>query len=222
MSNGPDHRHQGFPEAQVAAFRFGQKTTLTGIKRIGPLGRKRAEFGLTCCYTPACAAATQRPAIGPTACPQWCRHTAHRKEPGHGDRDTLPILPVLARTLAAGPCTDLAFICGTAGKPLTKASFGNNFRGRCNAAGVMKRAHVRKGQLTRAADNGATVTEAGSHLWMARWRLWPPSILKRRPKTGIYESYGDVGKINDDKSIPLTFRKVRAAPGSNNVAIAGI
>jgi integrase len=74
---------------------------------------------------------------------------------------TLPILPVLAITLAAGPCADLAFICGAAGKPLTKASFGNNFREACNAAGVLgKSAHgVRKVGATRAADNGATVTE---------------------------------------------------------------
>lgn len=74
---------------------------------------------------------------------------------------TLPILPVLAITLAAGPCADLAFICGAAGKPLTKESFGNLFREACNKAGVLgKSAHgVRKVGATRAADNGATVTE---------------------------------------------------------------
>jgi integrase len=33
---------------------------------------------------------------------------------------TIPILPVLAATLAAGLCADLAFICGTNGKPLPK------------------------------------------------------------------------------------------------------
>jgi integrase len=32
----------------------------------------------------------------------------------------LPILPVLAETLAAGPTGDLAFICGERGNPLTK------------------------------------------------------------------------------------------------------
>ena len=74
---------------------------------------------------------------------------------------TLPILPVLAATLKAGPCAELAFICGAAGKPLTKASFGNNFREACNKAGVFgKSAHgVRKVGATRAADNGATVTQ---------------------------------------------------------------
>lgn len=74
---------------------------------------------------------------------------------------TLPILPVLARTLVSGPCAELAFICGANGKPLTKETFGNVFRHACNQAGVVgKSAHgVRKAGATRAADNGATVHE---------------------------------------------------------------
>ena len=60
-----------------------------------------------------------------------------------------------------GPRGDLAFICGSNGKPLNKFSFGNSFRDACNAAGVFgKAAHgVRKAGAVRAADNGATVTE---------------------------------------------------------------
>lgn len=38
---------------------------------------------------------------------------------------TLPILPVLQRTLDAGPCGDLTSIVGANGKPLTKERFGN-------------------------------------------------------------------------------------------------
>ncbi len=72
----------------------------------------------------------------------------------------LPILPVLARTLAVGPCGDLTFICGERGQPLTKESFGNMFSDAARAAGVKKSAHgVRKIAATRAADNGATVAE---------------------------------------------------------------
>ena len=72
----------------------------------------------------------------------------------------LPILPVLAETLAAGPCGDLTFIAGAGGKPLTKESFGNEFRGACKAAGVPGSAHgVRKIAATRAANAGATVAE---------------------------------------------------------------
>jgi integrase len=71
---------------------------------------------------------------------------------------TLPIIPVLTNTLAAGPCGDLTFICGERGNPLTKESFGNEFRRACTVAGLSGRsAHgLRKAAATRAADNGAT------------------------------------------------------------------
>lgn len=49
---------------------------------------------------------------------------------------TLPILPVLQRTLDAGPTGELAFICGANTKPFIKESFGNEFREACRAAGV--------------------------------------------------------------------------------------
>lgn len=73
---------------------------------------------------------------------------------------TLPILPVLQETLAAGPCGDLTFIVGSTNKPLTKESFGNNFKDACVAAGVPGSAHgVRKIAATRAANRGATVAQ---------------------------------------------------------------
>lgn len=73
---------------------------------------------------------------------------------------TLPILPVLATTLAAGPCGDLTFIAGERRQPLTKESFGNLFKAACRAAGVPGSAHgVRKIAATRAANAGATVAQ---------------------------------------------------------------
>jgi integrase len=73
---------------------------------------------------------------------------------------TLPILPVLAETLAAGPCGDLTFITGERGQPLTKESFGNLFREASREAGVPGSAHgVRKIAATRAANAGATVAQ---------------------------------------------------------------
>jgi len=73
---------------------------------------------------------------------------------------TLPILAVLARTLAAGPCGDLTFICGERRRPLTKEAFGNMFKAACKAAGVPGSAHgVRKIAATRAANAGATEAE---------------------------------------------------------------
>jgi integrase len=80
-----------------------------------------------------------------------------RTEKSQGEMTVaIPILPILQRTLDAGPTGDLAFICGTNGKPLTKESFGNTFKEACRAAGVNKSAHgCRKIAATRAAEAGA-------------------------------------------------------------------
>jgi integrase len=73
---------------------------------------------------------------------------------------SIPILPRLQQALDAGPIGELAFICGTRGKPFTKESFGNEFKDACLAAGVNKSAHgVRKLAATRLAEDGATVAE---------------------------------------------------------------
>src|SRR5215470_11335948 len=66
---------------------------------------------------------------------------------------SIPVLPILQRTLDAGPTGELAFICGRNGKPLTKESFGNAFKDACRAAGLFNRsAHgCRKIAATRAA-----------------------------------------------------------------------
>jgi integrase len=73
---------------------------------------------------------------------------------------SIPILPILAETLAAGPCSDLVFVCGDRRQPLTKEGFGNMFAKAARAAGVRKSAHgVRKIGAIRAAENGATVPE---------------------------------------------------------------
>jgi integrase len=72
----------------------------------------------------------------------------------------LPILSVLQRTLDAGPCGDLSFIAGAKGRPLTKESFGNEFRDACRAAGINKSAHgLRKIAAIRCAENEATVPQ---------------------------------------------------------------
>ncbi len=84
--------------------------------------------------------------------------TFRTEKGGQETEVTIPVLPVLAQTIAAGPCGDLTFVCGVRGRPLTKESFGNAFSEAARAAGVKKSAHgVRKIAATRAADNGATV-----------------------------------------------------------------
>ena len=87
--------------------------------------------------------------------------TIKTEKSGYTVEVSLPILPVLAKTLEAGPCGDLTFIAGENGRPLAKESFGNLFRKACNAAGLRGRsAHgLRKAAATRAANAGATVAE---------------------------------------------------------------
>jgi integrase len=94
---------------------------------------------------------------------QHIRHgvaTIKTEKSGFTVEVSLPILPVLQATLDAGPCGDLTFIVGANGRPLTKESFGNEFKAACKAAGVPGSAHgVRKIAATRAADAGATEAE---------------------------------------------------------------
>jgi integrase len=71
------------------------------------------------------------------------------------------IEPELAETLRVGPTSDLAFICGDHGTPLTKESFGNYFKEACVLAGIPdKSAHgLRKLSATIWAERGATEHE---------------------------------------------------------------
>lgn len=84
---------------------------------------------------------------------------------------TIPLLPPLVEAIEAGPTADLAFICGAAGTPLTKESFGNDFREACNKAGVRKSAH---GPEDRREQGGAQRRDCGpaksSAGRVARWR----------------------------------------------------
>jgi len=86
--------------------------------------------------------------------------TLKTEKSGFTTEVTLPILPVLQRTLDNSPTGDLTFICGERGLPLTKDAFGKAFSKACNAAGVKKSAHgVRKISATRAANAGATIPQ---------------------------------------------------------------
>ena len=123
---------------------------------------------------------------------------------------TLPILDVLRTTLEAGPCGDLAFICGERGEPLTKESFGNMFRDACRAAGVPGSAHgVRKIAATRAANNGATVAELEAIFgWTGGTMaaLYTRSADRRRLATQAIAKLENKTRI----AIPSPSEKVRA------------
>jgi integrase len=78
----------------------------------------------------------------------------------NGQQVSLPILPVLQKTLDAGPSSDLAFVSNARGQPFTKESFGNAFAEAARKAGVKKSCHgLRKIAATRCAENGATIPQ---------------------------------------------------------------
>lgn len=133
-----------------------------------------------------------------------------RTEKSQGEIEvTLPILPVLDRTLQAGPCGEMTFICGERGQPLSKESFGNEFRVACNQAGVPGSAHgVRKLAATRLANNGATVAQLQAIFgWtdMKMPQLYTQGADRRRLATeAIHKMQNDTAT-----SIPAPRNKVR-------------
>jgi integrase len=135
-----------------------------------------------------------------------------RTEKSQGNVEvTLPILPVLAATLEAGPTGDLTFICGASGKPLTKESFGNEFKGASKAAGVPGSAHgVRKIAATRAANSGATVAQLEA---IFGWQGGTMASLYTRAADRRRLSLEAAHKLANTErtSIPAPTRPVRAA-----------
>jgi len=125
---------------------------------------------------------------------------------------SLPILPVLQATLDAGPCGDLTFIVGANGRPLTKESFGNEFKAACKAAGVPGSAHgVRKIAATRAADHGATEAEL-----MAIFGWTDPKMAAHYTRSANRKRLAAqaMGKLNaNGTSIPAPSYPVREAEG---------
>jgi integrase len=123
---------------------------------------------------------------------------------------TLPILPILAQTLAAGPCGDLTYIVGKNGAPLAKESFGNMFKDACREAGVPGSAHgVRKIAATRAANSGATVAQLEA---IFGWTGGTMAALYTRSADRRRLSLEAMHKLSNDSrtSIPAPFDHVRA------------
>jgi integrase len=128
---------------------------------------------------------------------------------------TLPILPVLAETLAAGPCGDLTFIVGSHGRPLTKETFGNEFRYACRDAGVPGSAHgVRKIAATRSANAGATVAQLEAIFgWSggSMASLYTRAADRRRLAREAMHTLG-----NEKPTSIVAPRRRSVAPGENN------
>jgi integrase len=131
--------------------------------------------------------------------------TLKTEKSGFKTEVSLPILPVLAETLAAGPCGDLSFICGERGEPLTKESFGNAFKDACKAAGVPGSAHgVRKIPATRAANAGATEAEL-----MAIFGWTDPKMAAHYTKTANRKRLAAQAMTKLATSIPAPCYQVR-------------
>jgi integrase len=127
---------------------------------------------------------------------------------------TLPILPVLQATSNAGPCGDMTFLVGANGQPLTKESFGNEFKVACKAAGVPGSAHgVRKIAATRAANAGATVAELEA---IFGWTGGTMASLYIRSADRRRLAAQAIDKLNaSGTSIPAPSHPVRAASGKS-------
>ena len=124
------------------------------------------------------------------------------------------ILPVLQKTLDAGPCGVLTFIVGARGQPLTKESFGNEFRDACKQAGVPGSAHgVRKLAATRMANNGATEAQL-----MAVFGWTDPKMAAHYTRTANRRHLAaqSIGMLNASRtSIPAPLPSVRAKGGKS-------
>jgi hypothetical protein len=116
---------------------------------------------------------------------------------------------VLQATLDVGPCGDLTYIAGANGRPLTKESFGNEFKAACKKAGVPGSAHgVRKIAATTAADNGATEFEL-----MAIFGWTDPKMAAHYVKSANRKGLAAraMQKLNAGRtSIPAPLHPVRA------------
>jgi integrase len=137
--------------------------------------------------------------------------TIRTQKSGNKIEVTIPLLPPLVEALRAGPTGDLAFICGSNGKPMTKESFGNSFSDACRGAGVRKSAHgLRKIGATRAANNGATVSQLNA---IFGWTGSKMASHYTQAADRVRLAREAIGKLvnETETSIPAPDQKVRAA-----------
>jgi integrase len=124
----------------------------------------------------------------------------------------LPILPVLQRTLDAGPVGDLTFICGARGNALTKESFGNEFRDACRKAGVNKSAHgLRKVAAMRCAETGASIPEMNAIFGWTGAKMALHYIEEASRKTMAANKMHALAGTKDAHSKPSPMGKVRVS-----------
>ena len=119
----------------------------------------------------------------------------------------VPVLPILAETLAAGPCGDLTFIVGERGQPLTKESFGNAFREACRAAGVPGSARRAKDRRYDRREQWCYHFAAQSTLCMDKRCDAHALHQSRRPRTAWPRGWPHAGERKSN------FYSLTQAPG---------
>src|SRR4051812_29478157 len=162
-------------------------------------------------WTPsaACSAGRSRPSsCVRTQRPEW---TTHLEKSGGSVTAVVPVLPILAETLQAGPCGDLTFIVSADGKPMSKEGFGNQFRKAARAAGVPGSAHgVRKIAATTAANNGATTAQLRALFGWTSDRM-PTLYTRTADRERLGREAGHMLENAERTSIPSPGGKVRAS-----------
>jgi integrase len=122
----------------------------------------------------------------------------------------LDLLPALAETLRVGPTGELAFICGSNRKPMTKESFGNAFSEACRKAGINKSAHgLRKLAATRAAEAGLNIILLNAMFGWTGTKMAAHYTQGADRKRLAREGFGRLAN-NSRTSIPAPKGKVRA------------
>lgn len=91
----------------------------------------------------------------------WIKITPSKTIKTSGVTVELPMLPVLAKTIAASKTGDLTYLMNEKDKAFTVNGLGNKFRDWCDDAGLPQCSMhgLRKAGATIAADNGATDSE---------------------------------------------------------------
>jgi integrase len=123
----------------------------------------------------------------------------------------IPIAPELAEAIEAGPTGDLALLATVGGAPMTKETFGNYFRGWCEAAVVKASAHgLRKLAATALAEAGGSEKELQA---LFGWKTNTQSALYTKAAEDRRLAVQAARKLNDrrprlDTATPSPVEKI--------------
>lgn len=125
--------------------------------------------------------------------------TEKSKNSGRPVEVTITILPPLAKSIAATPTGDLAYLITSKGTPFGKESFGTWFKKACVTAEVPGSSHgLRKLAASRMAENGATEAELNAVFGWAQGSSESATYIRKASRAKL--ARGSVVKM-----LPQTF-----------------